>query len=116
MLSIKNRQLQFGVFRAMGMGKRSIMGILLSEQGLISLSSLIIGGLIGFVAAGLYVPLLQLSYSSFDQVLPLIIDVRFMDYAVLYGILGAMVLVGVAALGIYTARTDVSQILKLGED
>ena len=115
-LSIKNRLLQFGVFRAMGMSMRSITGILISEQVLITVSALIIGGVLGEVAARLYVPLLLLSYTAADQVIPLIIVMEPMDYITLYGLLGFMVLLCVTVLVIYNSRVDVSQILKLGED
>ncbi|MCL2377281.1 MAG: ABC transporter permease [Defluviitaleaceae bacterium] len=115
-LSIKGRLLQFGVFRAMGMGMRGIMGILLSEQALITLSALAIGGVIGEITARFFVPLLQLSYTAADQVIPLLIAVEFMDYITLYGLLGFMIVICIAALAVYTSRVDVSQILKLGED
>jgi len=115
-LSIKNRLLQFGVFRAMGMSMRGIMGILMSEQVLITVSALIIGGVIGEITSRFFVPVLQLSYTAADQVIPLIIVMDPMDYVMLYGILGFMVVLCIAVLVIYNSRVDVSQILKLGED
>jgi putative ABC transport system permease protein len=115
-LSIKNRLLQFGIFRAMGMGMRGIMGILLSEQALVTLSALVIGGVIGEITARFFVPLIQLSYTAADQVIPLMITMEAMDYVALYAILGFMVLLCITVLAIYTSRVDVSQVLKLGED
>ena len=115
-LSIKNRLLQFGVFRAMGMSMGNIMGILMSEQVLITISSLIIGGVLGEVTSRFFVPLLQLSYTAADQIIPLIIVMEPMDYVTLYGLLGFMVMLCIGILVIYNSRVDVSQILKLGED
>jgi len=115
-LSIKNRLLQFGVFRAMGMGMRGIMGILMSEQILITISALIIGGVLGEITSRFFVPLVQLSYTAADQIIPMITVMNPMDYITLYGLLGFMVVLCIAVLAIYNSRVDVSQILKLGED
>ncbi|MCL2408910.1 MAG: FtsX-like permease family protein [Oscillospiraceae bacterium] len=115
-LSIKGRLLQFGVFRAMGMGMRGIMSILISEQGLITISALIIGGVIGGVASRLFVPLVQLSYTAADQVIPLLVAMEPRDYMMIYGICGFMLVLCVTILVRYTLRVNVSQVLKLGED
>jgi putative ABC transport system permease protein len=100
----------------MGMGMRGIVGILISEQALITLSALLIGGVIGEVAAEFFVPLLQLSYTAADQVIPLQVAMQAMDYVTLYGLLGIMVVLCIAVLTAYTSRVNVSQVLKLGED
>ncbi|MCL2226360.1 MAG: ABC transporter permease [Oscillospiraceae bacterium] len=115
-LSIKGRLLQFGVFRAMGMGMRGIMGMLVSEQVLITISALIIGGVIGELASRLFVPLVQLSYTAADQVIPLMVVMEPADYVTIYGILGFMLVLCVAVLARYTTRVNISQVLKLGED
>ena len=115
-LSIKGRLLQFGLFRAMGMGTRGIMGILVSEQVLVTVSSLLIGGVLGIVTAQLFVPLIQLSYTAADLVIPLILSVEPTDFIALYSILALMVVLCIGALAVYTSRVNVSQILKLGED
>jgi len=115
-LSIKGRLLQFGVFRAMGLGRNGIMSILISEQVLITISALIIGGIIGEATSRLFVPLVQLSYTAADQVIPLLIVMEPMDYITIYGILGFMLVLCVSILARYTLRVNVSQVLKLGED
>ena len=115
-LSIKGRLLQFGVFRAMGMGMRGIISILISEQVLITISALVIGGVIGGLASRFFVPLVQLSYTAADQVIPLLVAMELRDYFTIYGICGFMLALCVAVLVRYTLRVDVSQVLKLGED
>jgi len=115
-LSIKGRMLQFGVFRAMGMGKRGIMGILVNEQLLLTVSAILIGCLVGEVASGLFVPIIQLSYTAADQVIPLTLVSDPMDYITLFGMLGVITALCLAVLLSYTTRLDISQVLKLGED
>jgi len=115
-LSIKERLLQFGVFRAMGMGMRGIIGILICEQALITIVALVIGGVVGEAASRFYVPLLQISYTSADQVIPMVIIKSPMDFITIYSILGFMLVLSIIVLIRYTLRINVTQVLKLGED
>jgi len=115
-LSIRARVLQFGVYRAMGMGVRSIIGLLVNEQVLITFTAIAIGAAVGEIAARLFVPLIQISYTAADQVIPLLIVTVAQDYVNLYSVIGVMVLICLVILGVYIARIKVDQALKLGED
>ena len=115
-LSIRSRVLQFGIFRAMGMSMRSIISLLVNEQIFITLTALVIGAIVGEVAARLFVPIIQLSYSAADQVIPLIVVMEAQDYASLFGMLGFMLVLCLVILAAYVSRIKVSQALKLGED
>ena len=57
-LSIRSRMLQFGIFRAMGMGMGGIIRLLISEQLAITLTALGIGVIVGELAARYFVPLI----------------------------------------------------------
>jgi len=115
-LSIRERLLQFGVFRAMGMGLRGILAILISEQMLITISALVIGGLVGELASQLFIPMLQLSYTAADQVIPMAVATETMDFVLIYGMLGFMLVLCTAVLVRFALRINVTQVLKLGED
>jgi len=115
-LSIRSRVLQFGIFRAMGMGMRGIISLLVNEQIFITLTALIIGGIIGEVSARLFVPLIQISYTAADQVIPLLVVMEVRDYVNMYGMLGVMIILCLIVLSVYVSRIKISQALKLGED
>ena len=115
-LSIKSRQLQFGVFRAIGMSMKGVINILISEQLLITVSALIIGGVIGEVASRLFVPLLSLSYAAADQIIPLRVIIDPLDFVTIYSILAFMLLICLFVLIRYTLKLKVTQVLKLGEE
>jgi putative ABC transport system permease protein len=115
-LSIRERLLQFGVFRAMGMGLRGILTILISEQMLITISALVIGGLVGELASQLFIPLLQLSYTAADQVIPMVVATETMDFVLIYSMLGFMLVLCTIVLVRFALRINVTQVLKLGED
>ncbi|MCL2216465.1 MAG: ABC transporter permease [Defluviitaleaceae bacterium] len=113
-LSVKERMLQFGIFRAMGMGTRGIVGILINEQFFITLTALLIGAVVGEVSARLFVPLIKLAYS--DQLIPLMVVMEPGDYANMYMVLGIMIVLCVALLIAFISRIRIDQALKLGED
>jgi len=115
-LSIRSRVLQFGIFRAMGMSMRSLIGLLINEQFFITFTAIALGALVGEVSSRLFVPLIQLSYSAADQVIPLIIVTEARDYINLYTVVGTMIVICLVVLGIYISKIKIAQALKLGED
>jgi putative ABC transport system permease protein len=114
MLSIKERVLQFGIFRAMGMGMKGIVGILINEQIFITLTALAMGAVVGEVSARLFVPLIQLAYNR--PVIPLRVVMQMKDYINLYAALGVMIVLCVGMLVAFVKRINIYQALKLGED
>ncbi|MBE6955078.1 MAG: ABC transporter permease [Ruminococcaceae bacterium] len=115
-LSIRSRTLQFGVFRAMGMPMRGLIALLIAEQVCVSLTSVAAGAGVGILASRLYVPLIQLSYTSMDITLPLRIVAEGSDYLRLFSVFGAVFVICLAALAILVKRIRIAQALKLGED
>lgn len=115
-LSIQSRTLQFGVFRAMGMSMREVLSMLINEQLLITGVSIGAGVLVGVVTSRLYIPLVQIAYSSADQVLPLEIISHSSDYVRLFSVIGVVILVCMFVLGWLISKIKISQALKLGEE
>ncbi len=115
-LSIKTRTLQFGVFRAMGMSVKNVIGMILCEQGLISLVSILVGVVLGGITSDLFVPMLEMVYSVSEQVPEFIVVASRADYGKIYLMIGFMLLLGIAILSRIIARTKIDQALKLGED
>jgi len=115
-LSIRGRVLQFGIFRAMGMSMASVITLLISEQVLITFTAIGIGAVIGIVTAHLFVPLIQVSYTAAEQVIPLMVVIETRDYRNLFTIIGIMVVLCLGILGMFITRIKIAQALKLGED
>ena len=115
-LSIRSRTLQFGVFRAMGMPMRDLIALLVTEQVLVSLTSVAAGAIVGVVASRLYVPLIQMSYTAMDISLPLRIVASAGDYARLFLVFGIGFVACLAVLAVLVRRIRIAQALKLGED
>lgn len=115
-LSIRQRELLFGVLRAMGMKKREIIGMLINEQIFSSGLSIVIGAVIGFLASDFFVPLVQIFYSTTEQAVPLVVVNRSIDMIRLFGVIGIVILICMVILAFIISRIRISQALKLGED
>lgn len=115
-LSIRSRELQFGIFRAMGMSMGEIITMLVCEQLLISGSSILIGVGVGTLATKLYLPLIQLAYSADNRVLPIRMISYSSDGIKLFAAVGLMIVVCMTVLAWLISKIRIAQALKLGED
>lgn len=115
-LSIRSRELQLGIFRAMGMRRGEIILMLANEQLLTGGFGIIYGLLAGFAASRLFVPIIQIAYSARDRVLPIELITRTSDVFRLIGVIAAVFIICFAILYRQTRRMKISQALKLGED
>lgn len=115
-LSIRQRELLFGVFRAMGMTKKEIIQMLINEQIFSSGVSIFIGAILGVVASKLFVPLVQIFYASTDQAVPLQVVFRTVDMIRLFSVIAIVIIICMVVLGKLINKINISQALKLGED
>ncbi len=115
-LSIIRRQLQFGIYRAMGMSMREIVTMLVCEQIFISGYSVAIGTAIGFVVSSLFVPLIEISYAPAEQPIPLELIISAADNLRIFAVIGIMILLCLIVLSNMISRLKIAQALKLGED
>ncbi|MBR3297243.1 MAG: ABC transporter permease, partial [Firmicutes bacterium] len=116
MLSIRSRELLFGIFRAMGMTRGEIIKMLACEQAFTGLFGIAFGLIVGWIASVLYVPIIQIAYSAADRALPLELITKSTDVARLIIIIFIMfaACMGVLIRQVYGMK--ISQALKLGED
>lgn len=115
-LSIRSRNLQFGVLRAMGMSFKEIIGILGYEQILVSGVSIAMAFIIGGVTSDLFVPLFQSMYNVVDQIPPFRVAAMQSDYIKIYILIVLMLGGGFAILGSIIKKININKALKLGED
>lgn len=115
-MSIRSRELLFGVLRAMGMRKKEITWMLVIEQICSGLFAIVAGGGIGILASHMFVPMIQQAYAASEQVLPLQLITRTGDLVQLFAVIGAMLCVCLVILGRIISKMNISSALKLGED
>lgn len=115
-MSIRSRELLFGVLRAMGMRKGEVNRMLILEQFCSGFYAIAAGGLIGVLASRLFVPMIQNAYAAADQVLPLKLSLESVDVLQLFGVIGVVFCLCLVILGRIVSRMNISKALKLGED
>ena len=115
-LSIRERELLFGVFRAMGMRKNEILHMLINEQIFSGILSILFGAFVGAVASKLYVPMIQIAYAAEKQVLPQSLITDSADMVKLFVVIAIMLCICIAVLIRNIAAMKITNALKLGED
>ncbi len=115
-LSIRQRVLQFGIFRAMGLKKSEIISIIIWEQILISAIAIVMGIIIGGLTSELFVPLFQIVDTAQERVIPFVTAYERQDYVRIYALVAAMLIIGVSAIARFTTKIKMDQAVKLGED
>ena len=115
-LSIRARQLQFGIFRAMGVTFKQITGMLVIEQTLTGLYCIIAGLISGYIASILFVPMIQIAYQGADNVLDMQLITQPSDVVELVAVIFAVFLICMGVLMRQISSMKISQALKLGED
>jgi putative ABC transport system permease protein len=115
-MSVQGRVLQFGIFRAMGLSKAAVIGMLISEQVLISGVAILAGDVIGNISSVFFVPLFQLVYSSVEQSIPFGIVSNPGDTTKIFVVLGVLLLVCFGVLTRLILSIKIDQAVKLGEE
>src|SRR5690606_9987933 len=115
-LTIKSRTLQYGIYRAMGIPMRKLIGILVSEQVLTSGVACALGVIIGGITSILFVPLFKLSFNIKEMMPPFEVVSDASDEMKIYGFVIVMLVLGCSILIGFLRSIKIHQAIKLGED
>ncbi len=115
-LSIRQRELLFGIYRAMGMSMGEVNRMLVNEHIYSSFLALLSGAVTGVLTTVLFGKLLALVYLPQKHNVPLTVFVDKKDVLVLFGIILAVFLFCLMILRKLIASLKIAQALKMGED
>ena len=115
-MSIRSREMLFGVLRACGMHKGELFHLLINEQIFSGLLSILAGIGIGHLTSNMFVPILQTAYAAANQVLPMKLITDKGDLIRLYGVVGAVMALCLFILIMIVFKLNVTKALKLGEE
>lgn len=115
-MSIKERELMFGILRATGLHKGEIFHMLVNEQIFSGLFSVFAGIGIGKLTSKLFVPILQNAYASENQALPMRMITVASDMYRLYGVIAVVMVTVLVVLAAILFKMNVTKALKLGEE
>jgi len=115
-MSIRSREMLFGVLRACGMHKGELFHMLINEQIFSGVLSILAGIGIGTATSKMFVPMLQNAYAASNQVLPMELITNPVDMYRLYGVVAGVMALCLFVLLMLVFKLNVAKALKLGEE
>lgn len=115
-MSMKNRELLFGVYRAMGMSMGQVNKMLLNEQIFGSLLPILAGGVVGTLGTLLFAKLIALVYLPKEHNIALHVVSYGADIQKLFAVIMFMVVLCFIVIRKILAGMKIAEALKLGED
>lgn len=114
--NIRQRELLFGIYRAMGMRMEELKKMLVSEQIFSSLFAALFGGGIGILTTVLFAKILAVVYLPMQHNIPVFLIISVLHMLGLAVLFGVMFIVCIRALWYKIRQMKIAQVLKLGED
>lgn len=115
-MSIRSREMIFGVLRACGMHQKELIHMLMNEQIFSGVFSVLAGIGIGKLTSKLFVPMIQSAYAAANQVLPMKLIINQRDMLQLYIVIVGVMVLCLAILIVLLFKMNVTKALKLGEE
>ncbi len=114
-LSFRQRFIQLGILRAMGLSTSQLVFSLAGEQVTVTTAGIAAGSYLGLVSSYLFIPFYQVGYKQADLVPPFIVQIAWDDVAQL--VLAMLIMVLAAASGTLwlLVRMKTFQAVKMGE-
>ncbi len=116
LISMKQRELLLGSYRAMGLSVGSINGMLILEHLFSTFLSVIGGGVVGLLATYLFVPLFGVVFLPEKSMLQIYTCYELSDIVRLFAIVLTIILICLFILRRQIKKMNITQALKLGED
>ncbi|MDE6760997.1 MAG: ABC transporter permease [Lachnospiraceae bacterium] len=114
--SIKQRELLFGIYRAMGMSMKEVNKMLVNEQIFSSLLAGVMGGIAGFATTLLFVKIVAVVYLPRAHNIGLRLHIDVIDMCRLGLIVLLMIVICLMVLRYIVKNSSITQAIKMGED
>lgn len=114
--SIRQRELLFGVYRAMGMTVKEINQMLINEHIFSTLLSVVAGGMVGIISTVLFFRLFGVVYLPQKHNIDIFLHCEMGDMIKLALVVGLMIFACIMILRKLIKSMNITQALKLGED
>ncbi|KAA3663983.1 MAG: ABC transporter permease [Chloroflexi bacterium] len=114
-VSFRQRTIQLGMLRAIGLSVRQMAVYLAGEQAMLIATGIGLGTGLGVGASRLYIPFLQVGEGKTSLTPPFIVHIAWEQLGAIYILFGIMFVVAVLVLIALAARMRVFEAVKLGE-
>ena len=114
-LSFRQRFIQLGILRAMGLSTSQLVFSLGGEQVTVTTAGIAAGSYLGLLSSYLFIPFYQIGYDEADLIPPFVVQIAWDDVAQL--VLAMLIMVLAAAIGTLwlLVRMKTFQAVKMGE-
>jgi putative ABC transport system permease protein len=116
LFSFRERFIQLGVLRAIGLSNGQMAAYLALEQFFLILTGLAVGTGIAVLASYLFIPHLGVTFGLHPGVPPAVVEIAWADILRVYAVFGGMLLAGVGATLLSLRRMRIFQAIKMGEN
>jgi putative ABC transport system permease protein len=115
LLSFRERFIQLGVVRAIGLSARQMGAYLALEQLVLILIGVGLGTGIAVLTANLFIPHMPVVFDGHAGTPPFVVEIAWGDIARVYAIFAGMLVLGIASTIFSLRRMKVFQVVKMGE-
>jgi putative ABC transport system permease protein len=116
LFSFRERFIQLGVLRAIGLSARQMGAYLALEQLIMILTGVTAGTAIAVLAAYLFIPYLPVVFGSHPGTPPFTVEIAWVDIARVYAIFTGMLVLGIGSTILSLRRMKIFQAIKMGEN
>ncbi|MFT5193138.1 MAG: putative ABC transport system permease protein [Cellvibrionaceae bacterium] len=114
LFSFRRRTVELGILRAVGISRRTMTAIVAWELGLLILSGLIVGTVLGVLVSQQFIPFLQVG-SATNVAPPYLVEIAWEAVVQIYVLFGVLFLVAMAVLSWRLLNMKVFESIKMGE-
>jgi len=114
-ISFRQRYIEFGVLRAIGLSVGQMISFLSLEQMLLIISGTTAGTALGVWVSRLFIPFLQVGTARNIDVPPFVVLIAWDDIAMIYGVFGIMLIGAVGGMIWFLLHLRIFEAVKLGE-
>jgi putative ABC transport system permease protein len=115
MISFRQRYIEFGVLRAIGLSVSQMISFLGLEQFLLITTGISAGTVIGVWVSRLFIPFLQVGTDRNINVPPFVVLIAWEDIIKIYAVFGVMLLASVGGMIWFLLHLRIFEAVKLGE-
>ncbi len=115
-ISIKNRTLQIGTMRALGMSLKEVYKMIVTEQILLCAAAVLLGIGAGILSGFMFAPLLQSAFETMGNMPPYTVAISVTDIFKLIVLIAVLIAIGTFAAFAMLKRINAAAAIKLGEE
>jgi putative ABC transport system permease protein len=115
LLSFRQRFIELGVMRAIGLSRRQMIGLLAWELILLIVPGGVVGTILGVGVSHFFIPYMQVGADAFSRVPPFIVQIPWSTIAQIHILFGALFIFALVGYIVLLLRMQVFRAIKLGE-